>query len=429
MIRGNTLQRFPGSRSVLTPSEPAPYFYGSSIDLNFTTNYGYSLGTVTTAGALVTTTRASTAYAQNAAGVYSSFSSNVPRITDLGLLIEESRTNSLRNNSMQGAVAPLTLPTNWSVSGAAGLTTTVVGTGAENGIDYLDLRFVGTSAATFAVVFMDTATAIAATNGQNWSASVFSKLVAGSLLGVTTRYYVRQNNAAGAQLSDLTTIVSFSVGATLARATGTAATNNASIAYVQPLLVVNYGSGVALDFTIRIGWPQLELGATVTSPIRTTSAAVTRSADYIIVNDFATWANQSAGTIYAEANVPAVSGTQALVGMDDGTANERITSRSSAAALAGVLIDGGVTQATMSVGTLAANVTSKTALAYALNDGAYTAGGAAPATDTSMTLPTTDRMELGGLATGTINFLNGFLRRVAYFPSRLPDTTLQGITS
>ncbi len=120
---------------------------------------------------------------------------------------------------------------------------------------------------------------------------------------------------------------------------------------------------------------------------------------------------------------------QTLVGMDDGTANERITSRSSAAALAGVLIDGGVTQATMSVGTLAANVTSKTALAYALNDGAYTAGGAAPATDTSMTLPTTDRMELGGLATGTINFLNGFLRRVAYFPSRLPDTTLQGITS
>jgi hypothetical protein len=78
---------------------------------------------------------------KEAAGWWS-FASNLPRITNQGLLVEEARTNSIRNNSMQGAVAgtPGTLPTNWSESRAAGLTQTVVGTGTQNGIDYIDIR-------------------------------------------------------------------------------------------------------------------------------------------------------------------------------------------------------------------------------------------------------------------------------------------------
>ena len=92
-------------------------------------------------------TRASTKYAQDLAGVWTEFASGVPAITDRGILIEESRTNQIRNNSMQGAVAgtPGTLPTNWGVSVAGGLTRTVVGTGTENGIEYIDVRVQGTT--------------------------------------------------------------------------------------------------------------------------------------------------------------------------------------------------------------------------------------------------------------------------------------------
>ena len=85
----------------------------------------------------------------------------------LGLLVEEQRTNSIRNNTMVGAVAgtPGTLPTNWStfITGATGISREVVGTGVESGINYLDLRFFGTSTGggVFAVQ-ADTNTGVAA---------------------------------------------------------------------------------------------------------------------------------------------------------------------------------------------------------------------------------------------------------------------------
>jgi len=63
------------------------------------------------------------------------------------LLLEPQRTNSIRNSTMVGAVAgnPGTLPTNWNVSGAVGLTRTIVGVGTELGLQYVDFRFNGTA--------------------------------------------------------------------------------------------------------------------------------------------------------------------------------------------------------------------------------------------------------------------------------------------
>jgi hypothetical protein len=64
---------------------------------------------------LLTTTRASLAWSDDSIGVWRQFANNIPRITDKGLLVEEARTNGIRNNSMQGAVVgtPGTPPTNW----------------------------------------------------------------------------------------------------------------------------------------------------------------------------------------------------------------------------------------------------------------------------------------------------------------------------
>src|SRR5262249_49436220 len=57
------------------------------------------------------------------------------------------QVNQLRNPTAAGAVpgSPGTLPTNWRQGGGTGgLTQTVVGTGTENGIPYLDYRLQGT---------------------------------------------------------------------------------------------------------------------------------------------------------------------------------------------------------------------------------------------------------------------------------------------
>jgi hypothetical protein len=105
-----------------------------NLDLNF-------VG-ATSLNSSVTFTRASTGTFFNSAGVLTSAATNAPRfdfnpstLAAQGLLIEESRTNSIRNNTMVGAVAgtPGTLPTNWSES-LGGVTRQVVGTGTTNGI-------------------------------------------------------------------------------------------------------------------------------------------------------------------------------------------------------------------------------------------------------------------------------------------------------
>ncbi len=122
---------------------------GATLDLSFMTP-----GTL---DPRITFTRASTGTYFDAAGVMQTATTNTPRwdydpVTHVlrGLLIEEARTNSIRNSTMQGVVpgTPGTLPTNWALNtGASGLSSQIVGSGTESGIPYFDFRFFGTAAA------------------------------------------------------------------------------------------------------------------------------------------------------------------------------------------------------------------------------------------------------------------------------------------
>ena len=99
---------------------------------------------------IITFTRASTATYFDSAGVLQSAAVDQPRLdynpstlAAQGYLIEESRTNSIRNNTMVGAVVgtPGTIPTNWQVfTNVTGLTRQIVGTGTENGITYIEVK-------------------------------------------------------------------------------------------------------------------------------------------------------------------------------------------------------------------------------------------------------------------------------------------------
>src|SRR6187399_24135 len=92
----------------------------------------------------ITFTRASTATYFDASGVMQTAATNAPRwdydpsTKQLkGLLIEEVRTNIVRNSTMAGAVAgsPGTLPTGWVVNLPVGVTQTI-STGTDNGLAY-----------------------------------------------------------------------------------------------------------------------------------------------------------------------------------------------------------------------------------------------------------------------------------------------------
>lgn len=188
----------------------------------------------------------------------------------------QSRSSSIRNSYGQGAVAgtPGTIPTNWIVFPLAGLTQTIVGVGVESGIDYLDFKVSGSTTGTSINIYFDSTSGIAAANGQVWTNSVFLKLVGGSFTNVTA--VALACNMRDAAVSSLGTVASSSfissITSVLTRSPpGTVTLNQATTAFQVPILTFTLTNGVAVDFTLRIGWPQSELNSVSTSPIRTSS--------------------------------------------------------------------------------------------------------------------------------------------------------------
>jgi hypothetical protein len=393
----------------------------------------------------VTFTRASTGTFFNSAGVLTSAATNAPRfdynpstLAARGLLIEEQRTNSIRNNTMQGAVAgtPGTPPTNWALTAAGGNITSLetVSVGTENGIQYIDVKYVFSGAAT-ANVRHETIGQIAATNTQTWTASAFVKLVGGSTSNITTNVVITQYNAAFAGLE--ATSVPFTPLTTAlgtSRPSNTKATTQATVASVTSAISI-VATGAA-DITLRIGLPQLELGAFATSVIPTTTMGLTRNADEASVNTLSPWFNASEGTLYGEVSSAAqtVGGvSRRIANINDGTEADRITVGWAGAILVGAafVTDNSVTQAGFNSPSGAYPFPTKVALAYKTDDFQAAVNGSAFAADTSGTVPTVTQMRIGDVVTGGTGpqNLNGHVRRITYYPRRLSQAELTAITT
>jgi hypothetical protein len=214
------------------------------------------------------------------------------------LLLEPQRTNSIRNSTMVGAVAGTTgtLPTNWDIVSSVGLTRTILGTGTENGLQYIDIRFAGTSTGTLIGIWYETVNQIAAVTGQTWSNSFYFKVISGSALSysITTR----ELDNAGVTLR--TASLPFTPTSTLQRFTYTRTNDGTGTAFVRPSVYLNLTNGATYDFTIRIAAPQMELGAYATTFIPTTTAAVTRLADAASKTGVSSLLGQTEGTLFAE---------------------------------------------------------------------------------------------------------------------------------
>src|SRR5262245_29452638 len=219
-----------GLLGVALPLLTPPWvFNNATIDLDFVNNRYFG-------PAQIACSRASVGYASDAGGTWLSFANNVARITNKGLLIEESRTNGIRNNSMQGAAAgtPGTLPTNWTYLVTNGLSIQVVGTGTELGVDYADLRIFGTPSATGDVrLAFEGNTQIAASVGQTWAQSAFIKVTAGSLANIGQAHFSEQfRDNVGISLT--TAAINFTPTSPLTRFAGTGLAGNTATAFVEP---------------------------------------------------------------------------------------------------------------------------------------------------------------------------------------------------
>jgi hypothetical protein len=188
------------------------------------------------------------------------------------------------------------------------------------------------------------------------------------------------------------------------------------------------GTSVTAGDHFFIWGAQLEVGAFATSYIPTVASQVTRNADVASMTgtNFSGWYNQTEGTFVAGADCPAV-GTHAVFAADDGTASNTVRIRSSAADPFYSVRAGGVEQANLDAGTITANTAYQQSGAYAANNFATSLNGATVVTDTSGSIPTVSRLALGADANG--NYLNGHIRQIAYFNTRLPDAQLETLSS
>jgi len=391
----------------------------------------------------ITFTRASTGTYVGSDGLLQTATTNEARFDhnpttgeSLGLLVEEPRTNSLTNNTMVGAVAgtPGTLPTGWPFQsgGGLGLSVSIVGTGTESGVAYLDWRISGTaSAATAATISFGRVSALTA---QTWTTSSYLKLAAGSLSGVTlmTLDLIEETVASifvtGSQVSiTLPTTNSLITQRPTASRT---LTGGATVAQLRTNLTVSVSSGSTVDFTIRIGLPQLEQGAFATSVIATSTATATRAADVASItgSNFSSWYNQTEGTVFTSGVCNGTNGS-AFFTLEDGSLAEYIRMGPGFNLLNLVVSKtaGGQTADVYSSNSFVFGLPYRGVGAYALNNVGLSLNGTNAQVDTTVDMPNTANALRIGLGKYT-TYANGTIKRLTYWPTRLSNTVLQQIT-
>lgn len=372
---------------------------------------------------LITFTRAGTATRVNSIGNIETVAADTPRFGHdpvtgeaLGLLIEESRENLFLQSE--------DFTTTWAAS-VSGTSTRV------------------NTASVFGGVGGGTITATSANGGLRQSVSglaaaqhTMSFFLASTSDDVTV---VLENGAAsyGTGCSVALTPASGTVEALTGFTDGYSAA--VSGGYIFTLVLPTAGGTNIANVEWRlangdqmvIAIPQFEEGAFPTSYIPTTTATVTRNADdcSITGTDFSEWFNSNEGTIYVEAQTlyTTATGIPYVLTINDGTANETIEYRISSGS-GFVVRDGAAVQAALGFSGVDLSQSFKIAGAFAANDFAHSTNGGAVATDGSGTLPTVTRMQIGANLVGSAH-LNGHIKDIRFYPSRLPDAELQLLTA
>jgi hypothetical protein len=213
------------------------------------------------------------------------------------------------------------------------------------------------------------------------------------------------------------------------------ATATASATVYQTLANTYAASLAAITYTgdgysgIFIWGAQLEAGAFPTSYIATTAATVTRNADSARMtgSNFTSWYSAAEGTVYTEASKFANAGAGLIWSIDDGTASNRMGIVFSTATQARYRsVTNGTTDVSIDT-TVSADAFVKYASAYKVNDFAISINGAAASTDTSALVPTVSQIGIGQQFGA--GFINGTIKKIAYYPLRVTNAQLQALTS
>lgn len=398
----------------------------SSLDLNFLSG---------TLDPRITFTRASSGTFFGSNGLLQTASNDVPRfdydpvtLAARGLLIEEQRTNLLTWSENFGDAA-------WGKTNVSVTTNAAVGPDGTNTAD----KLIESAVSGVHRLFVNVALA----NNTTYTAYVYAKAVERRYLGFKSGIAGQPEPVFDLQTGTVASGVGFieSVGNGWYRCghTVTSGTSTPYLAYWTILTGTTFaGETYTGDGTsgILLWGAQLEAGAFPTSYIPTTSATATRAADLASMTgtNFSSWYNSSQGTIYAEFSLtlPISGGNQFLARFSDNGYNNNIannvnsTGFFSIVTAAGGVFDGNAT----TPGVIAVSTITKVAGSYSTNNLAASKDGGVVVTDNTATIPSgITRFDLGSDHAGFNNIKAGHIRRIVYWPVRVPNSQLQFITT
>jgi hypothetical protein len=414
--------------SQLYPANP-------SLVLNFTNT--------STLDPRITFTRSTTATFTGSNGLIQTAAINGPRfdynpttLAPLGLLIEEQRVNLLLQSQ--------DFTTSW---GATDVSVTANTTAAPDGTTTADtLAEAATTAIHFAVQGISSSGVLTLsvfaklnsgtpflTIGFNSSAANYASATFNLLLGTST-----QTQVGGTYSAPSATITAVAQGfyrCTFTATTDSVTTTRIGLNNTGTPTATNRGFGATylgvVTNSIFVWGAQLEAGAFATSYIPTVASQVTRAADVAVMTgtNFSSWYNASEGTLYGQADWLGLSNNDYFFAINNGSTSNLIAiGVFSTSVTRFIVTDGGVTQASVAGPTPVANVAFKIAGAYRVNSFAAATNGVLGTVDTSGTVPTVDQASLTS-SSGSTNLFNGHIRQIAYYPRRLANAELQGITA
>jgi hypothetical protein len=404
-----------------------------SLDLRFADNK--SLVDAVTGQSLVTFTRASSGTFVGSAGVLQTAATDVPRFDhnpttgeSLGLLVEESRTNLLvQSNGFD---------TTWANVNST--ETAASGTAPDGTNAAWDLKDTVDGAATQHSISQT----ISFTSGTVYTFTIWAK--AGTLSSVSptlpasaftsilvTRFDLTSGTVATTPAGTTCTISSFPNGWYRCSMSATAtvtASGSCAIRIANSSSSTYQGDGTG---TILIWGAQLEAGAFPTSYIPTTTATVTRAADVASITGsaFSSWYRQDEGTVFTEYRDPGVSGTNRTpFAISDGTSGNRIqffvngtTTVNNRHIVAGVGNNPGNLSAAL-------NSRNRHAISAAVGSCNAASNGTLATGSSPAAMPVVNRLNIGINGDGSGDYLNAPIARITFWPTRLPNSTLQSIT-
>lgn len=384
-------------------------------------------------------TRASSATYFDANGVMQTAASGVKRYTHdpltlqpLGLLIEESRTNSfLQSDSITNAA--------WS---KASSTVTAVN-------DYFKLDDNSTNA------WHAVTQTLTLTSGTTYTMSVYLKaaeliyaklLLPPSIFGerVLAAFDLQAGTVLVPSAGTSSTAAITHVGAGWYRCSITAqATATASgILWIRTAVAYDLDASgyVGNGSGIYIRRPQIEAGSFPSSYIPTTNAAVTRVADTLsdTVNT-ATYLNGSRGTVFADFYVPylnssgsGANGRQVVWRIRHSATNNLLALMYEGANLRLLAYNGSTRSYTNLTGVISTTQRNKVAIAYNVVGGAFTPIVSINGTTVAGVAASGFDMPSPALYVGTESssrYLNGTISRLTYYKRALSQTELNGLTA